>query len=866
MPKRLFLVDGSNHAFRVQFALPPRHTSDGFPTRVLYGFTLLFQKMMRTWKPDFVAVSFDTGGNFREAIYPAYKGHRPEMPEDLRQQWGSLPEIVEGFGYKAIVLPGFEADDVLGTLARAFPGEDLEVYFVTSDKDFAQLVDDRTRILDEGKNQVLGPAEVEEKFGIGPGGIIDMLALAGDSSDNVPGVAGVGMKTAVKFLKEHGDLDGVLAAAAAGRIKGKTGQRLVDEAGNARMSKDLVTIRTDVDLGLSLDDLRPRPLDEEALRTLFDRWEFGTVARKLLPDREAMSLAGVRAPVGDDAVAALGDITGPGPWGVAVGIEEDADTPWAGTPVSVAFVDEAGAGIVVSLDDPAVRARAFTVLADPGVSKWVHHHKRAYKALAAHGGALAGVVGDTRLLDYVLTPHRRQHSLEDLAGRDLGHTLGSAASASDLPDPLGVVAEEARLVAALHPVMEARLDDGRASIYRELEVPLAAVLGDMEARGIALDTDRLAAIDVELASRLEAVEARCHALAGKSFNVRSRKEIAAILFDELGLPPSKKLKDGWSTASPVLEALVEQHDLPQAILDYRELDKLRGTYVTKLPEYVAPDGRVHTTLHQAVAATGRLSSVDPNLQNIPVRTFEGRRIRECFVPADGCVFVSADYSQVELRVLAHVTGDPVLIEGFRAGEDIHRRTAVELFGVAPDSVGVAERSAAKAINFGLLYGMSAFRLARDLRIGRDEAQAHMDRYFERMPQVRDWIEATKARAREEGQVETLYGRKRTIPEIHSNQFNERAAGEREAVNTVIQGTAADLIKRAMLRVAAALPAAGLRARMVLQVHDELLVEAPEAEVDAVCALVSREMAAAGDLVVPLVVNTSVGRTWNEAHG
>lgn len=866
MARRLFLVDGSNHAFRVQFALPPRHTADGFPTRVLYGFTLLFQKMMRTWRPDHVVVSFDTGRNFREDVFADYKGHRPEMPDDLRQQWPHLPELVEAFGYRAISVEGYEADDVLGTFARRFPDEDLEIYFVTSDKDFAQLVDDRTFLLDEGKGgAVLGPSEVEEKFGIGPQNIIDMLALAGDKSDNVPGVEGVGNKTAVKFLKAHGDLEGVLAAAARGEIKGKTGQRLVEQADNARLSQRLVTIHTQVPVSESLEDLAPRPLDEARVRELFDRWEFGTVARKLLPDRDTLSLSEVKEVGADSLDDALAAIRGGAYRWVAVTTTPHDDTPWAEDPVAVAFLDEDGAGFAFDLTGPQ-RASVFALLADPAVPKILHDAKSVYRAMLARGGALRGVVGDTRLLDYVLTPHRRQHGLQDLASRQLGHTLGTAASAVDLPEGLAQAAEHATLVRALDKDLRPRLDPPRTSVYEDIELPLTPVLAMMEHHGILLDTDRIQAIDAELAERLEQLEARCHELAGRPFSVRSRKEVGAVLFDELGLPPGKKVTGGYSTASSVLEGLLGMHELPGAILDYRSLDKLRGTYLTKLPEYVGPDGRIHTTLHQAVAQTGRLSSVDPNLQNIPVRSFEGRRIRDCFIPDDGFVFLSADYSQVELRVLAHFSQDPVLIEGFRSGQDIHARTAVELFHADPDDVGVEQRSAAKAINFGLIYGMSAFRLARELQIPREEAQAHMDRYFERMPKVRDWIEGVKEQVRRDGQVETLYGRRRTIPEIHSNQFNERSAAEREAVNTCIQGTAADLIKRAMIRVAAALDERGSGARMLLQVHDELLLEVPESEIEDVKAWVSQEMQAAGELAVDLVVNTSVGKTWNEAHG
>lgn len=861
---RMLLVDGSNHAFRVQFALPPRHTSQGFPTRVLYGFTLLFQKMLRTWQPDYVVVSFDTGKNFRTDLYADYKGHRPDMPEDLREQWPLLPDLVEAFGYRAISMPGYEADDVLGTLAKQFASDDLEVFLVTSDKDFCQLVDDNTQILDEAKGRTIDVDGVHEKYDVGPERIVDMLGLAGDSSDNVPGVTGVGVKTAVKFLKKYGTLEGVLKAAEDGLIKGKTGQRLIDEAEAARLSKTLVTIDTAVPLDVTLDDLTPRGPQEEDLRALFDAWEFGAVARKLLPDREAVTADQITEAAGEAATAAL-DKLADGTWSTVAFAWEDPD---AFVPNPVAMVccgPKGGAWLDLTVDD--VRARAFDLLADPAVPKRGHGLKVAYRSLARHGRGLAGVVGDTRLADYVLASHRRTHNLHDQASRLLGHTMG-AGTHGTLDEDAGALAELARVDHALHTQYEGKITGGQAFVYQRIELPLTPVLAEMESTGLRLDVDAITGVDADIAARLEEVEAACHELAGKTFNIRSRHELRDVLFEDLGLTPGKKVKDGYSTASTVLDKIVHEHPIVSKVLEYRSLDKLRGTYLTKLPTYVADDGRIHTTFNQAMAATGRLSSVDPNLQNIPVRTFEGRRIRGCFVPADGHVFLSADYSQVELRVLAHFTQDPVLKEGFATGADIHRRTAVEIFGADPDAVTLEQRSAAKAINFGLIYGMSAFRLAGDLQISREEAQAHMDRYFERMPAVQAWIEETKQQARDDGWVETLYGRRRVIPEIHARTFQERSAGEREAVNTRIQGTAADLIKLAMLRVHAALRADHPDTRLVLQVHDELLFEVPEGQVDAVRARVVSEMEAAGGdrLDVGLVVSTATGCTWEEAHG
>lgn len=863
---RMLLVDGSNHAFRAQFALPPRHASDGFPTRVLYGFTLLFQKMLRTYQPDYVAVAFDTKNNFRTQIYGDYKGHRPPMPEDLAQQWPHLPTLVEAFGYAVVTLDGYEADDVLGTLAHRHASDDVEVFLVTSDKDFMQLVNDNVHLLDEAKGRTIDEDGVEEKFGVGPDKVIDVLGLAGDKSDNVPGVTGVGIKTAAKHVNAYGSLEGVLEAAARGDIGGKTGQRLVDEADAARISKRLVTIDVDVPTPYGLDDLIPKAPDEAKLLELFDAWDFGLVARKLLPDQDNLDVTGVEVVEGKKGVAdALARVRKGELTSFHLATSGEGATPEV---LGVAFGAESGDGVYVSFEVDGARDAVAALLADPAVPKVGYGTKAAWRALAGQGMALEGIAGDVRLLDYLLAPHRRTHGLEDQAARHLAHTLGKAkAEAAVDGDPVAAEATEAaNVVAALDARLRPKLEDGQRHVYEDIELPLVPVLARMEQLGIKLDTAAIAAVDADIAGRLEEVEAACHELAGKTFNLRSRHELRDVLFDDLKLTPGKRVKDGWSTASDVLEKIVDEHPLPGKVLEYRSLDKLRSTYLTKLPDFVADDGRIHTTFNQAIAATGRLSSVDPNLQNIPVRTFEGRRIRDCFVPEDGYVFLSADYSQVELRVLAHFTKDPILMDGFRSGADIHARTAVEIFGVDPDDVDVEKRSAAKAINFGLLYGMSAFRLARDLGISREEAQAWMDTYFERMPSVRGWIEETKASCHEHGWVETLYGRRRVIPEIHSRTFNERSAGEREAVNTRIQGTAADLIKMAMLKVDAALTASGTGARMLLQVHDELLLEVPEAEVEAVRTLVKGEMEGAATLDVPLVVTTATGMTWNEAHG
>ncbi len=870
--KKLFLVDGSNHAYRVQFALPPQHASDGFPTRVLYGFTLLFQKMMRTYQPDYCVVSFDSGKTFRHERYEQYKANRSEMPADMRRQWDYLPQLVTAFGFKCVMVPGYEADDVLGTLAKHFASDEVDVYIVSSDLDFGQLVNDSTFLVDDTKGKILKTPQIIEKLLVRPDQVIEMKGLAGDNSDNIPGIPGIGPKTAAKLLNTYGTLEQVLEAAVDGKIKGKRGENLRAGLEDARLSAELATIFTDIDLGLELEELVPIGVQIDPLREFFDAWEFGMVARKILPPVDAVDMSIRRATrTLEEVEAALAAVRD----SEKVGIElrTTSEDPENAKIIGVSFAWEGNVVYMpleyqheVRYDTEVARRLVFDLLGDPEIDKIGHDMKYIMRVLRNHGEDLRGIAGDTKLLDYVLVAHRRTHGLQQIAQRHLGHTLNLAPPQESLllDDVLAFAPEAAQVAWICHDRLLKRLEEGTGRVYHEIERPLMPVLCDMEDAGIRLDEEALGVVMKDIAGRVSEGEKRCWELAGRPFKVGSPREVAVILFDELGLPKSKKTKTGFSTDSGVLEKLSEHHDLPQAILDWRQLSKLLSTYLKKLPGFVADDGRIHTTFNQAVAATGRLSSTDPNLQNIPIRTFEGRRIRDCFVPEPGHVFLSADYSQVELRVLAHFCESGTLVDSFQKGEDIHRRTASEVWEIPIDEVTSDQRTAAKAINFGLLYGMSAFRLGRDLSISRDEAKQYMEDYFGRIPQVSAWIEATKTQCREEGYVETLYGRRRLIPEIYAKNFNDRGAGEREAVNTRVQGTAADIIKIAMIRVAEALQP--YKARMLLQVHDELLLEVPEDELDAVKELVVREMSGAADLRVPLAVNVATGSNWNDAHG
>lgn len=855
MPRKLLLVDAPNHAFRAYHAIQSdMRAPDGFPTRALYGFTRILLNLVRDHKPDYVAFVFDVGNSFRNELFPAYKGQRPDMPEDLRTQWDELRPLIEAFGFMVIAEPSTEADDVIGTLARRFESDDLHVGIVSGDKDFCQLVNERIRVVDLLKGVELGPPEVLERWGVGPDRIIDLLSLMGDASDNVPGVPGVGEKKAAQFIQKFGDLEGVLANCAA--IGGKTGAAVAENADNVRLARRLVTIDTAVPLALTLEELAPRPRDEAGLRTRLGRYNF----------RSLMADLGLGAPV----PVSSGTLTGwqsadcPAVWGPGPMAELVARLTGAGR---FAFHLDAVEGLPVRLAlawqedgqvrlarvplDEAARVRIGPIFADPSVGKVAFDIKEPMKVLRAAGWGFAGVAGDPMIADYMLLPEQK-HGLDDLSKRYMERALGAEPG------------EDAHVALLLDRLLAPRLEAGGVDVvYRDVELPLIPVLAEMELAGIALDRAALATLSAELDLRLKGEIAELRRLAGEEFNLNSTQQLAVILFEKLGLKGGKKTKTGWSTDADTLDKLRDQHPLPGAILSYRETFKLKGTYVDALPASVGPDGRIHTNFRQAVAATGRLSSFDPNLQNIPVRTDEGRRIRRCFVAREGHRFVSADYSQIELRILAHYCGEGPLVESFRNDEDIHRRTASEIFGVAQALVSSEQRRAAKAINFGIVYGMGASRLANDLRIPRQEAQAYIDGYFARYPQVRAYMDGAIARAREKGYAETLYGRRRPVAGLDAGNPMDRSAAERVAINTPIQGSAADLIKMAMIRVAREIPSA--TARLLLQVHDELVLEVPEADVAEVRERVTSIMEGVATLCVPLRVDSGAARTWDEAH-
>ncbi len=891
--RKLYLVDGSNHAFRVFHAMP-RLTAGGQHTGALMGFANLLRWLDREVAPDYCAVVFDKGPSFRVDLFPDYKGHRPSMPEELREQWGKLPELIEAWGYTVITPDGFEADDVIGTLATRHAAEELEVWIVSGDKDFAQLVDDRVRILDlkGGDPRVVDRDAVIEKFGVPPDRVIDILALWGDSSDNVPGVPGIGEKKATALISAHGDLEAVLAAAPS--IKGKLGENLRTFADQARLSRTLVTIVKDMELGLDLEDLARRERDVERLHELFLRYQFRAHMKDLQAEAGAAASAGidraryrtVRSETELQAVVEACRRAGR----LAFDLETTSLDPQRAALVGFALCWSPDDAVYVpvghlageQLSAEVALALLRPLLEDPAVGKTGQNLKYDLQVMQALGHRLEGIDGDTMLADYLLETGRTSRKLDDIAMRVLGHRMISYGEVTDglddaqgfaavaIEDATAYAAEDAHVAWLLDRAFQERLAQGELErLYREVELPVIPVLADMELNGIGLDVEALAVMERELAATISTLEAEIHALAGRPFNVASPKQLAEVLFDEQGFEPLKKTKTGRSTDATTLEGLAARHPdrrLPSALLEYRALTKLDGTYVKALPQAVSPvDGRIHTSFHQAVAATGRLASMDPNLQNIPVRTPEGRRIRACFVARPGHLFLSADYSQIELRVLADYCGSGPLVEAFRTGEDIHRRTAAEVFGVAPLFVTPDQRRAAKAVNFGIIYGMSSFRLSNELGIPRKRAQRIIDDYFLHYPQVKAYVEQAIAAAREHGVATTRFGRRRMVADLGARIRHVREAAERVAVNTPIQGTAADIMKIAMVRVWRRLRRDHPDARLLLQVHDELLLEIPEDQLEAVRASVVEEMASAAELIVPLVVETGTGRSWGEAH-
>jgi DNA polymerase-1 len=919
-PKTLLLVDGSSYLYRAFHALPDLRGPEGVPTGALHGMVAMLKRAVKDVAPLHAVCVFDAKGpTFRDEWYADYKAHRPPMPDALAQQVEPIHEVVKLLGWPVLEVPGVEADDVIGTLARVAAEAGHQVIVSTGDKDLAQLVNDRVTLINTMSNETLDAAAVQAKFGVPPERIVDYLTLVGDSVDNIPGVDKVGPKTAAKWLAEHGSLDALIANAAS--IKGVAGDNLRKALDWLPMGRKLVTVRCDCDLSAHvqgwpvLDTLALREVDREALLAFYTRFGFTSWRKEL---EQALGVAPARAAATVTVNPGLFD-DAPPPVNTALkreyetiltrealdrwlirlreaplaALDTETDSldamqarivgiSFATTPGEAAYVPIAhnygDAPQQLSMDEVLGVLKPW--LEDAHAAKVGQHVKYDAHVLDNHGITVRGYVHDTMLQSYVLEAHK-PHSLESLAARHLGrHGLSyedvCGKGAHQIPFAQVHVdkateysGEDSEMTLHVHQTLWPRIEaePGLRRVYEQIEMPVGEVIRRIERNGVLIDSALLAQQSRELAEKMMALEREAYEIAGQPFNLGSPKQICEILFTRQGLPVLKKTASGApSTDEEVLEKLAEDYPLPRKILEHRSMAKLKGTYTDKLPQMVnASTGRVHTTYAQAVAVTGRLSSNEPNLQNIPIRTPEGRRVREAFIAPPGHMIVSADYSQIELRIMAHISGDENLRRAFSEGQDVHRATASEVFGVAPDEVSSEQRRYAKTINFGLIYGMSGFGLAASLGIERSAANAYIERYFQRYPGVKRYMDDTRTQARERGYVETVFGRRLWLPEIAGANGPRRSAAERAAINAPMQGTAADLVKLAMIAVQATLEREGRATKMVMQVHDELVFEVPEAELEWVKTEVPRLMAGVAEFSVPLLAEVGVGRNWDEAH-
>lgn len=901
--KKLYLIDGANYVFRAYYAIRSLSTSKGQPTNALYGFTNMLLKLLREEEPDYVAVCFDTKEpTFRDEIYSEYKANRKAPPDDLVQQFPFVEPIVEALALPSIRKPGFEADDLIGTLARRFASDELDVVIVSGDKDLMQLVGPHVSILDEMKELRVGSDEVKKRFGVRPERVVDVLALAGDQSDNIPGVPGVGRKTASKLVAEHGSVEEIIRDA--GRIKGSVGKKVAEHAKEARLAKRLVTLDTSVEIDVDLKGLARTGPDEAKMHALFRELEFTRLLAQLAP-RAGISFENYRLITSErDLKAVLKSIKDKGI--LSVDLETTSlDTmraeivgfalswkPGEAAYVPVGHMGGGGAGggknvEMFAKDAPLAKGQLQRdmvyelirpVLADEGIKKVGQNLNYDLTILQRLSFDVAGVAFDTMIASYVLDPSGN-HGLDAMASRELDHdtirygdVVGKGAKQINFSevkpeDARDYACEDADVALRLSNIFKKRIEEeGLAELYHDVEMPLLDVLVDMQIAGMRLDRQKLVDFGKEFQIELDGLQGKIHKLAGEEFNINSPKQLGLILFEKLSLPGGKKTKTGYSTNQSVLEELALGHELPGLILRWRSLGKLKSTYIDALADLVNPEtGRVHTTFNQAKAATGRLSSSDPNLQNIPARTEEGRRIREAFIADDGFVLISADYSQIELRVLAQLSGEEALLAAFRKGEDVHAVTAAGIFGVTPDEVTREQRAVGKTVNFATIYGQTSYGLSQQLGISQGEAAEYIDNYFKKYPRVAAYRDEVIERARKEGLVTTILGRRRFFPDINSSNGMLRQIAERMAFNTVFQGSAADIIKVAMIDVHEGLPEVSPGAKLLLQVHDELVLEAPEKDAGKVSEFVRGIMENAVKLEVPLVVDTGMGKNWSEAH-
>ncbi len=890
--KALYLIDGTAYVYRAYHSTNLA-TSSGEPTGAIYGVANMLDRIVRQHEPDYLVMVFDAKGKtFRHDQYAEYKANRPPMPDDLRSQYDAIRELVTAMGIKSISITGVEADDVIGTLAVAASDAGLDTYISSSDKDLTQLVTDRVTMIDDMRGTRMGPAEVEQKFGVRPDQIIDYLSMVGDSSDNIPGVTLVGPKTAAKWLAEYDSLDNIILNADA--LPGKAGENFRNSNEQLALARELVALKLDVDVALELDDFRIASPNVDELRVLYTRFEFSHRLKALDAASPPPELPPLRySTIMDEdsldklieRIHACGcvafdtettglDIRKDRLVGISLSIQEREAFY---IPLAHRYF-----GAPEQLDQSAVLPRIKSVLENPGIVKIAHNMKFDAGVFSKVGIEVAGPMYDTMIESYVFNSSSiPQHSLDKLALKYLDVTTtkyedivgkGRHQITFDLVEidnATNYAAEDADIALRLHNALWQKIQSvpRLQDVFHTLDMPLVPVLMRIEDNGVRLDEAALRQQSTELQTRIQAIEEKIFLSAGCAFNLSSPKQIREVLFDRLGLKASKKTSSGqMSTSESVLTELAEHHEVPRLLLEHRSLYKLKSTYTDKLPELINPrSGRVHTSFNQAVASTGRLSSTDPNLQNIPIRTREGKRIREAFVPEAGATLISIDYSQIELRLMAHLSSDPGLLDAFARGEDVHRFTAAEVFACAAEDVTPDQRRHAKAINFGLMYGMSAFGLARNLQIEVGHAQEYIEQYFTRYPSVREFMENARQQARDLLYVDTIFGRRVYLPQIKSNNYGQRQHAERAAINAPLQGSAADIMKLAMIEVDEWLTRANTSARMILQVHDELVLEAADDEAQTVLENVKAIMERTTELQVPLVADAATGPNWALAH-
>jgi len=896
------LVDGSSYLFRAFYALPDLRSTSGHPTGAIRGVISMLRRLAKDYPTSPLAVVFDAPGKtFRDDMYEQYKANRSSMPDDLREQIAPLHEMIKAMGLPFVMVEGVEADDVIGTYAAQATASQKHTVISTGDKDMAQLVTPFVTLVNTMTETTMDAAGVVEKFGVNPEQIVDYLALMGDTVDNIPGVPKVGPKTAAKWLNEYGSLDELIAKAE--EVKGKVGENLRDSLEQLPLSRALTQIKCDVDLPLHFADLVPTEPDVAVLGKFYHEFEFKSWLEEVEPVGGANDAVGANEVVQEQVETDYDLILDEGQlseWVQRLSEQElfaiDTETTsvnymdaelvgfsFAVSPGRAAYLpvahDYPGAPDQISLETAITALRP--VLENSAIAKVGQNLKYDMSVLARYGVAIEGPIHDTMLQSYVLNSVATRHNMDALAGyyldrktihfEDVAGKGAKQLTFNQVPlEAAGdYAAEDADVTLQLHHCLYPQLqaEPSLSRVYSDIDMPLVRILSEVERRGTLVDGRMLKQHGAELADRLNELTQEVWALAGENFNLDSPKQLQVILYDKMGLPVLKKTPGGQpSTAEPVLVDLAQDYELPEKILAYRSLAKLKSTYADKLPLDINREtGRIHTSYHQAVTATGRLSSSDPNLQNIPIRNAEGRRIRQAFVAPPGNLVLAADYSQIELRIMAHLSGDAGLTQAFAENQDIHRATAAEVFGLAPDEVADEQRRSAKAINFGLIYGMSAFGLAKQLNISRGLAADYIDRYFDRYPGVLRYMEETKAVAAEQGFVETVFGRRLYLPEINAKAVPRRQAAERTAINAPMQGTAADIIKLAMMAVQQWLPSSGLDARMIMQVHDELVFEVAEADVADLDRGVIQRMSEAASLNVPLVVDTGVGENWDQAH-